>query len=175
MSTSGSGVCVRSRSFDISTGVTFWSKQVTYIALTKSEAGLGFSLLDYQHSTFNDLSTTVIVIRALVANGVAQRDGRLQPGQRLVSINGQLLDAAANEERERNNKHTNNNNNSGVNNASKSTHSLYGGCGCGCSFNLLEFTVKCLKQTADSFLSNVVPIRSSFYEKANANGEQIKW
>ena len=168
MSTSGSGVCVRSRSFDISTGVTFWSKQVTYIALTTCEAGLGFSLLDYQHSAFNDLSTTVIVIRALVANGAAQRDGRLQPGQRLVSINGQVLDAAAGEEPERNN-----NTNTSTN---KSTHSLYGGgCGCGCSFNLLEFTVKCLKQTADSFLSNVVPIRSSFYEKANANGEQIKW
>ncbi len=29
----------------------------------------------------------IIVIRALVPNGVAQLDGRLVPGQRLISIN----------------------------------------------------------------------------------------
>jgi len=54
--------------------------------------GLGFSLVDYQQNTFNPLAKTLIVIRALVPNGVAQVDGRLMPGQRLVRINDVNLD-----------------------------------------------------------------------------------
>ena len=54
--------------------------------------GLGFSLVDYQQNTFNPLAKTLIVIRALVPNGVAQLDGRLMPGQRLIRINDVNLD-----------------------------------------------------------------------------------
>ena len=53
---------------------------------------MGFSLVDYQQNTFNPLAKTLIVIRALVPNGVAQLDGRLMPGQRLVRINEVNLD-----------------------------------------------------------------------------------
>lgn len=65
---------------------------MNYITLCKGERGLGFSLIDYQQDPFNPLSKTMIVIRALVPNGVAQLDGRLMPGQRLVSIDEAILD-----------------------------------------------------------------------------------
>ena len=69
-----------------------WQQKITYITLIKSDRGLGFSLIDYQHNQFTALSKTMIVIRALVPTGVAQLDGRLMPGQRLVSINNESLD-----------------------------------------------------------------------------------
>ena len=82
---------VRSRSLELN-GLALWNRKINYITLTKSEKGLGFSLIDYQQDPFNPLSKTMIVIRALVPNGVAQLDGRLMPGQRLVSINDIQLD-----------------------------------------------------------------------------------
>jgi len=69
-----------------------WHEKVTYINLVKSNKGLGFSLIDYQHNQFTPMSKTLVVIRALVPSGVAQIDGRLLPGQRLVSINNVSLD-----------------------------------------------------------------------------------
>ena len=81
----------RSRSLEI-TSLALWQEKVSYIKLVKSEKGLGFSLIDYQHNQFTPLSKTMIVIRALVPSGVAQTDGRLMPGQRLVSINETSLD-----------------------------------------------------------------------------------
>jgi hypothetical protein len=81
----------RSRSLELY-GLSMWNKKLTYINLIKSEKGLGFSLIDYQQDPFNPLSKKTVVIRALVPNGVAQQDGRLMPGQRLVSINECLLD-----------------------------------------------------------------------------------
>lgn len=39
-------------------------------------------------------SETVIVIRSLVPGGVAQRDGRLVPGDRLIFVNDQILENA---------------------------------------------------------------------------------
>lgn len=84
-------LCVRSRSLELN-GLALWNKKVNYISLVKGEKGLGFSLIDYQQDPFNPLSKTMIVIRALVPNGVAQTDGRLLPGQRLVSVNDVILD-----------------------------------------------------------------------------------
>jgi len=69
-----------------------WQQKVTYINLVKSDKGLGFSLIDYQHNQFTPMSKTMVVVRALVPSGVAQIDGRLHPGQRLVSINNTSLD-----------------------------------------------------------------------------------
>lgn len=81
----------RSRSLE-QTSLAMWQQKVSYIYLTKSVRGLGFSLIDYQHSQFTPLSKTMIVIRALVPSGVAQADGKLRPGQRLVSVNDVCLD-----------------------------------------------------------------------------------
>jgi multiple PDZ domain protein len=61
-----------------------------YFEITKNKGakGLGFSLIDYhQNPIMKPFSKSIIVIRALVPNGVAQLDGRLVPGQRLISIN----------------------------------------------------------------------------------------
>jgi hypothetical protein len=84
-------LCVRSRSLELD-GLSLWNKKVEHISLVKGEKGLGFSLIDYQQDPHNPLAKTMIVIRALVPNGVAQQDGRLMPGQRLVSINDVKLD-----------------------------------------------------------------------------------
>ena len=53
---------------------------------------LGFSVLDYQDPQQPDRS--VIVVRSLVPDGVAHRDHRLVPGDRLVSVNGVHLEGA---------------------------------------------------------------------------------
>ena len=64
------------------------SKHIHYVNLIKGPNGLGFSLIDYQQDPIiKPFSKSIIVIRALVANGVSQLDGRLMPGQRLISIN----------------------------------------------------------------------------------------
>lgn len=45
-------------------------------------------MIDYQKDPIiKPFSQSIVVIRALVPNGVSQLDGRLVPGQRLVSIN----------------------------------------------------------------------------------------
>lgn len=84
-------LCVRSRSLEFD-GPKLWNKKISFITLTKEQAGLGFSLIDYQSDPFNPLSKTMIVIRALVPGSVAHLDGRLMPGQRLISINDHVLD-----------------------------------------------------------------------------------
>lgn len=45
-----------------------------------------------------DLAKTVIVVRSLVPDGVADLDGRLYPGDRLISVNGADLADAGLEE-----------------------------------------------------------------------------
>ena len=42
-----------------------------------------------------ETSAHAVVVRSLVPRGVAHRDGRLTPGDRLLAINGQLLDREA--------------------------------------------------------------------------------
>ena len=62
-----------------------WTDEVLTIELQKTERGLGFSILDYQDPL--NPTETVIVIRSLVPGGVAQQDGRLIPGDRLMFVN----------------------------------------------------------------------------------------
>lgn len=78
----------KSRSLENS-NVAMWSNDVEYIELIKGERGLGFSILDYQDPI--DPNSTVIVVRSLVPKGVAELDGRLKPGDRLVSVNNKLI------------------------------------------------------------------------------------
>ncbi|KAM9688921.1 inaD-like protein isoform 2-T3 [Trichechus inunguis] len=72
--------------------LALWSPEVNIVELVKDHKGLGFSILDYQDPL--DSTKSVIVIRSLVADGVAERDGGLLPGDRLVSVNEYCLDNA---------------------------------------------------------------------------------
>lgn len=82
----------RSRSLEPLTGLAMWSSEPVVIELKKQEKGLGFSILDYQDPV--NPAETVIVIRSLVPGGVAQLDGRLLPGDRLVFVNDVNLEHA---------------------------------------------------------------------------------
>ncbi|XP_031233763.1 inaD-like protein isoform X2 [Mastomys coucha] len=72
--------------------LALWSPDVKTVELVKDCKGLGFSILDYQDPL--DPTRSVIVIRSLVADGVAERSGELLPGDRLVSVNEFSLDNA---------------------------------------------------------------------------------
>ncbi|XP_046389110.1 patj homolog [Ischnura elegans] len=84
---------MRSRSLEPLTGLAMWSSEPQVIELVKGERGLGFSILDYQDPM--NPSETVIVIRSLVPGGVAQTDGRLVPGDRLLAVNDSRLENAS--------------------------------------------------------------------------------
>ncbi|KAM3857849.1 multiple PDZ domain protein [Diretmus argenteus] len=73
--------------------LAMWESEIQNIELEKGEAGLGFSILDYQDPV--DAAKTVIVIRSLVPNGVAEQDGRLLPGDRLMFVNATNLQNAS--------------------------------------------------------------------------------
>ncbi|KAM3591253.1 uncharacterized protein V6R79_025536 [Siganus canaliculatus] len=73
--------------------LAMWEMEVQNIELEKGESGLGFSILDYQDPL--DPAKTVIVIRSLVPNGVAEQDGRLLPGDRLMYVNATDLENAS--------------------------------------------------------------------------------
>ncbi|XP_068848574.1 inaD-like protein isoform X2 [Capricornis sumatraensis] len=70
--------------------LALWSSEVKIVELVKDHKGLGFSILDYQDPL--DPTRSVIVIRSLVPDGVAERGGELLPGDRLVSVNQYCLD-----------------------------------------------------------------------------------
>ncbi|XP_032884434.1 inaD-like protein isoform X4 [Amblyraja radiata] len=70
--------------------VALWTSDVRVIELHKGSEGLGFSILDYLDPL--DPTRTVIVIRSLVVGGVAECDGRVLPGDRLVFVNDQNLE-----------------------------------------------------------------------------------
>ena len=84
---------MKSRSLEPLTGLAMWSSQPQVIELVKGERGLGFSILDYQDPL--DPNDTLIVIRSLVPGGVAQLDGRLIPGDRLLFVNETRLENAS--------------------------------------------------------------------------------
>lgn len=84
---------MKSRSLEPLTGLAMWSSQAQIIELVKGERGLGFSILDYQDPL--DPNDTLIVIRSLVPGGVAQIDGRLIPGDRLLFVNETRLENAS--------------------------------------------------------------------------------
>uniref|UniRef100_A0A667Z7E0 Multiple PDZ domain crumbs cell polarity complex component n=1 Tax=Myripristis murdjan TaxID=586833 RepID=A0A667Z7E0_9TELE len=73
--------------------LAMWESEIQDIELEKGEGGLGFSILDYQDPV--DPAKTVIVIRSLVPNGVAEQDGRLLPGDRLMFVNTTNLENAS--------------------------------------------------------------------------------
>ncbi|KAL1282459.1 hypothetical protein QQF64_001262, partial [Cirrhinus molitorella] len=70
-----------------------WENEIQVYELQKGDSGLGFSILDYQDPM--NPGRTVIVIRSLVAGGLAERDGRLLPGDRLMFVNGTDLSHAS--------------------------------------------------------------------------------
>ncbi|XP_041636091.1 multiple PDZ domain protein isoform X4 [Cheilinus undulatus] len=77
----------------IGSPLAMWELEIQNIELEKGEGGLGFSILDYQDPL--DPAKTVIVIRSLVPNGVAEQDGRLLPGDRLMYVNNTDLENAS--------------------------------------------------------------------------------
>ncbi|XP_026208412.1 multiple PDZ domain protein isoform X3 [Anabas testudineus] len=77
----------------IGSPLAMWELEIQNIELEKGEGGLGFSILDYQDPL--DPTKTVIVIRSLVPNGVAEQDGRLLPGDRLMYVNTTNLENAS--------------------------------------------------------------------------------
>lgn len=81
----------KSRSLEVISNLALWSTSIVNIELYKSDHGLGFSVLDYQDPS-NPSYSPVIVIRALVPGGVAQVDGRIIPGDRLVAVNDLTLE-----------------------------------------------------------------------------------
>ena len=81
----------KSRSLEVISNLALWSTSIIDIELYKSDNGLGFSVLDYQDPS-NPSDSPVIVIRALVPGGVAQIDGRILPGDRLVAVNDITLE-----------------------------------------------------------------------------------
>lgn len=83
---------LKSRSLEPLTGLAMWSSEPQIIELVKGDRGLGFSILDYQDPM--DSNDCLIVIRSLVPGGVAQMDGRLIPGDRLLFVNNINLENA---------------------------------------------------------------------------------
>ncbi|NXC70632.1 MPDZ protein, partial [Anhinga anhinga] len=79
-----------------SSSLAMWETEVQHIELEKGNMGLGFSILDYQDPV--DPANTVIVIRSLVPGGVAEQDGRLLPGDRLMFVNDINLENGSLEE-----------------------------------------------------------------------------
>ncbi|EGW10847.1 Multiple PDZ domain protein [Cricetulus griseus] len=81
---------------EIQTPVAMWEAGIQSIELEKGSRGLGFSILDYQDPI--DPTSTVIVIRSLVPGGIAEKDGRLVPGDRLMFVNDINLENSSLEE-----------------------------------------------------------------------------
>ncbi|XP_064902187.1 multiple PDZ domain protein isoform X22 [Columba livia] len=79
-----------------SSSLAMWETEVQRIELEKGSVGLGFSILDYQDPV--NPANTVIVIRSLVPGGVAEQDGRLLPGDRLMFVNDINLENGSLEE-----------------------------------------------------------------------------
>ncbi|XP_071359491.1 multiple PDZ domain protein isoform X2 [Trachinotus anak] len=73
--------------------LAMWEREAQVVELEKGESGLGFSILDYQDP--EDATKTVLVIRSLVPGGVADRDGRLLPGDRLMFVNETDLEGSS--------------------------------------------------------------------------------
>ncbi|CAJ1052199.1 multiple PDZ domain protein [Xyrichtys novacula] len=73
--------------------LAMWEREAQVVELEKGESGLGFSILDYQDP--EDATRTVLVIRSLVPGGVADRDGRLLPGDRLMFVNETDLEGSS--------------------------------------------------------------------------------
>ncbi|XP_062333566.1 multiple PDZ domain protein [Osmerus eperlanus] len=77
----------------VSPPLAMWERDAQVVELQKGEEGLGFSILDYQDP--EDSAKTVLVIRSLVPGGVADMDGSLLPGDRLMFVNDTDLESAS--------------------------------------------------------------------------------
>ncbi|XP_072239434.1 multiple PDZ domain protein [Leuresthes tenuis] len=73
--------------------LAMWEKEAQVVELEKGDSGLGFSILDYQDP--EDATKTVLIIRSLVPGGIADRDGRLLPGDRLMFVNESDLEGSS--------------------------------------------------------------------------------
>lgn len=62
-----------------------WEDEITVINLDKGTESLGFSILDFQDPIYTQ--RTAILVRSIVKDGVADRDGRLEPGDKLMFVN----------------------------------------------------------------------------------------
>ncbi|CAD6192509.1 unnamed protein product [Caenorhabditis auriculariae] len=80
---------LRSRSLENFNGLAVWNCVPLVINLEKDARGLGFSIVDYQDPSHSGES--VIVVQSLVPGGVAQADGRIVPGDRLLFVNNHDL------------------------------------------------------------------------------------
>lgn len=76
----------KSRSLQQVSDLAMWQSREDIIELIKGDQGLGFSILDYQDPI--DPHGTVIVVRSLVPGGVAEKNGEISPGVRVLSVNG---------------------------------------------------------------------------------------
>ncbi|XP_072929643.1 patj homolog [Epargyreus clarus] len=84
--TNQSGQSRKSRSLECVSGLAMWQSKEDIVELVKGDQGLGFSILDYQDPI--DPQGTVIVVRSLVPGGVAEKNGEISPGDRVMSVNG---------------------------------------------------------------------------------------
>ncbi|XP_049878140.1 patj homolog [Pectinophora gossypiella] len=84
--TNHSGHSRKSRSLECVSGLAMWQSKEDIVELVKGDQGLGFSILDYQDPV--DPHGTVIVVRSLVPGGVAEKNGQISPGDRVMSVNG---------------------------------------------------------------------------------------
>lgn len=82
----------RWRSVEPLTAVTLWNKAITEVTLPKTNKGLGFSMIDYEDPL--KPGDWIVIVRSLVPGGVAQADGRVLPGDRIVSVNDISLENA---------------------------------------------------------------------------------
>uniref|UniRef100_A0A183CZU4 PDZ domain-containing protein n=1 Tax=Gongylonema pulchrum TaxID=637853 RepID=A0A183CZU4_9BILA len=80
---------LRSRSLQLFTGLAIWKCVPIIVQLEKDSRGLGFSVVDYRDPLHPGES--VIVVRSLVPGGLAQADGRIVPGDRLMFVNDEDL------------------------------------------------------------------------------------
>ncbi|XP_050311280.1 inaD-like protein isoform X2 [Anthonomus grandis grandis] len=92
VSSLGSETLSRSKSMEFFNGIPMWCEEPTIVELNKGDHGLGFSILDYQDPL--NPEEILLVIRSLVPGGVAQADGRLIPGDRLLGVNDISLNGA---------------------------------------------------------------------------------
>ncbi|KAK2816967.1 hypothetical protein Q5P01_025158 [Channa striata] len=83
--------------------LAMWEREAQVVELEKGESGLGFSILDYQvrdvpqslSTNRTDCSLRISVNPVLGTRGVADRDGRLIPGDRLMFVNETDLEGSS--------------------------------------------------------------------------------
>ncbi|CAJ0959596.1 unnamed protein product, partial [Mesorhabditis belari] len=87
------GQRMRARSLEPLAGLAVWECVPLMVWLHKDTKGLGFSVADYKDPRHP--SSSVVVVQSLVPGGVAQADGRIVPGDRLLSVNQHDLSCAS--------------------------------------------------------------------------------